>query len=109
MVGKKEITWGTEQEVFTALKETLINPPVLALPKQTGTFVLDIDASDIAKAAELLQIQDGKEKVVAYSSYTLTTEQRKYCVTRKELLVVVRFTRQFKHYLLGRPFLVRTF
>ena len=32
----------------------------------------------------------------------LTLEQRKYCVTRKE------FTRQYRHYFLGRKFLVRT-
>ena len=38
----------------------------------------------------------------------LTPEQRKYCVTRRELLSVVRFTRQFRHYLLERKFLLRT-
>lgn len=38
----------------------------------------------------------------------LTAEQRKYCVTRRELLAVVRFTRQFRHYLLGRHFEIRT-
>lgn len=38
----------------------------------------------------------------------LSTEQRRYCTTRKELLAVVRFTRQFRHYLLGRKFTVRT-
>ena len=68
--------------------------------------MLDNDASDLAIGAVLLQIQDGQEKVVAYGSYALTKEQRRYCVTRKELLAVVRFTRQFRHYLLGRPFMV---
>ena len=38
----------------------------------------------------------------------LLTAQRNYCNTRKELLVVVRFTRHFKHYLLGRRFTLRT-
>ena len=46
--------------------------------------------------------------MICYGSYVLTPEQRKYCVTRRELLSVVRFTRQFKHYLLGRKFLLRT-
>ena len=59
--------------------------------------------------AELLQLQeDEEERVVAYGSYALTPEQRKYCTTRKELLNVVRFTRQYRHYLLGRLFTVRT-
>ena len=35
-------------------------------------------------------------------------EQRKYCLTKRELLAVVRFTRQFCHYLLGRKFYLRT-
>ncbi|XP_045202307.2 putative deoxyribonuclease TATDN2 [Mercenaria mercenaria] len=48
------------------------------------------------------------EKVIAYGSFALTKEQRRYCTTRKELLAVVRFTRQFRHYLLGKPFTVRT-
>ena len=38
----------------------------------------------------------------------LDKAQRKYCTTRKELLAVVRFTRMYRHYLLGTPFLVRT-
>ena len=37
----------------------------------------------------------------------LTPEQRRYCTTRKELLAIIRFTRLFKHYLLGRQFTVR--
>ena len=81
---------------------------MLALPNQVGSMLIDKDASDLAVGAELIQIQNGEEKVIAYGSYSLTTEQRKYCATRKELLAVVRFTRQWRHYLLGRPFQVRT-
>ena len=70
--------WGREQErAFTALKDALTNPPVLALPNQCDAFVLDTAASDFAIGAELLQIHDGKEKVIAYGSYSLTTYQRK--------------------------------
>ena len=58
--------------------------------------------------AELIQIQEGEERAVAYGSLTLTSEQQKYCTTRKELLAIIRFSRQFRHYLLGRHFTVRT-
>jgi hypothetical protein len=34
--------------------------------------------------------------------------QRKYCATRNELLAVVKFCRHFRHYLLGRRFILRT-
>ena len=56
----------------------------------------------------LSQIQDGHEGDICYGSCVLTPEQGKYCVTRNELLAVVRFTRQFRHYFLGRNFLLRT-
>ena len=38
----------------------------------------------------------------------MTPEQQKYCTTRKELLAIIRFSRQFRHFLLGRHFTVRT-
>lgn len=38
----------------------------------------------------------------------LTKSERKYCVTRKELLALVYFVRYFRHFLYGKPFTVRT-
>jgi predicted aspartyl protease len=109
VTGKKQFVWEEEQiGAFSALKKALCEPPILALPNLEDTFVLDTDASDLAVGAVLSQIQGGQERVIAYGSYALTKEQRRYCVTRKELLAIVRFTRQFKHYLLGKPFVVRT-
>ena len=110
VVGKKnKFKWDEEQQkAFDALKEALTHPPVLALPDGASDLILDTDASDYAVGSELLQIQNGEEKVIAYGSFALTAEQRKYCTTRKELLAVLRFTRQWRHHLLGRPFIVRT-
>ena len=71
-------------------------------------FILDVDASNIAIGAELLQLTDGEEYVTAYASFSLTAIQKRYCTTRKELLAIVRFTRHFRHYLLGRRFVLRT-
>jgi hypothetical protein len=81
---------------------------VLALPTANDPYILDTDASDTAIGAELLQVQNGEEKVIAFSSFTLTPEQRNYCTARKELMSIVRFARHFRHYLLGRLFIVRT-
>ena len=109
VVGKNKFKWETEQQTaFDALIEALTHPPVLALPNRTDELILDTDASDYAIGAELIQVQNGEEKVIAYGSLALTADQRKYCVTRRELLAVLRFTRQYRHYLLGRPFTVRT-
>ena len=38
----------------------------------------------------------------------LRPPQQKYCTTRKELLAIVKFTRQVRHYLLGQHFIIRT-
>ena len=39
-------------------------------------LILDTDAS----------VKNGEERVIAYSSFALAPEQKKYCTTRKELL-----------------------
>ena len=106
---KGKFEWSSEQqEAFNKLKVALTTPPVLSLPIAEGTFILDTDASGTAIGAELSQVQDGEEKVISYGSFALSKEQRRYCVTRRELLAVVRFTRHYRHYLLGKPFIVRT-
>ena len=69
---------------------------------------LDTDASDVAIGAELLQVQNGEEKVISYRSFSLTPCQRKYCTTHKELLPIVRFCREYHHYLLGHRFIICT-
>ena len=71
-------------------------------------FILDTDASDVAVGGQLLQVQGDKVRPIAFASKRLTPSQRKYCTTRKELLPLITFTRQFRHYLLGRRFLIRT-
>ena len=53
-------------------------------------FVLDTDTSNHVIGTILSQVQDGGERVVCYGRYVLTPEQRWYCVTRNELLAVVR-------------------
>ncbi len=99
--------WTEECEVaFRVLKEKLTTHPVVAMPDDVGEYVLDTDASNLAIGAVLSQVQEGQEKVIAYASRTLNAAERNYCVTRKELLAVIYFTKHFKHYLLGQEFLV---
>ena len=110
ITGKKEFHWDEPQQAaFEALKEALVCAPVLAYPNAEDQFILDTDASGTAIGAELIQVQDGEEKVIAYGSFALTPAQRKYCTTKLELLALVRFTQEYRHYLLGRKFVVRTY
>jgi len=96
------------KRAFDELKVAVTTPPVLAMPNDTGEFILDTDASDTGIGAVLSQRQDGVERVVAYASRSLDRREQNYCVTRKELLAVVHFMKYFKQYLLGRVFRVRT-
>ena len=97
------------QVAFETLKECLVNPPVLAIPRQEGEFILDTDCSDVAAAAILHQVIDGEERIISYGSKMLSKAEQLYCTTKKELLAIVHFVKRFKCYLAGpRPFLIRT-
>lgn len=80
----------------------------MGLPKDNDLYVLDCDTSDYGIGAVLSQRQEGSERVIAYGSRLLSSAEKRYCVTRKELLAVVYFTRQFRQHLLGRHFILRT-
>eukprot|EP00117_Sycon_ciliatum_P025918 scpid18163/ scgid5290/ Retrovirus-related Pol polyprotein from transposon 412; Protease; Reverse transcriptase; Endonuclease len=102
--------WNQEcDDAFNLLVSKLATAPVLAYPDPTRPFTLDTDASNVAMGAVLSQLDDdGNECVVAYASKGLSKSQRNQGSTRKELLAVVTFTSQFKHYLLGAQFRLRT-
>ena len=96
------------QTAFEQLKLSLMSAPVLAYPDPSKTFVLDTDASDAGIGAVLSQEEGGFEQVIAYASRALTKQERKYATTKKELLSMVPFIKHFKHYLLGKEFVLRT-
>ena len=102
--------WTTEcQDAFDELRRRLTSAPILAYPNFSRQFVLDTDASDTGIGAVLSQIDgEGQERVVAYGSRLLTKPERRYCVTRRELPAVVTFTKQYRSYLTGQRFLLRT-
>ncbi|KAJ8346565.1 hypothetical protein SKAU_G00279660 [Synaphobranchus kaupii] len=96
------------ETAFHALQQALTSAPILAPPDPQLPFVLDTDASGEGVGAVLSQGWPEGEKVVAYYSKALSKAERRYCVTRRELLAVVFAIRHFKYYLCGRPFTVRT-
>ena len=106
---KRQFQWTTEcQESFEELRRRLVTAPVLAYPNPSQEFILDTDASDVGIGAVLSQLGTEGEQVIAYASRALTKPERRYCVTRRELLSVVSFIDHFRPYLLGRHFTLRT-
>ena len=109
MKKNRQFSWTPEcQSAFQELKEALASPPLLTLPNDDDVFILDTDACEYSIGSVLSQVQNGQEKVVAYAGRSLSKNEVNYCVTRKELLAVVHFTRYFRQYLLGRQFIIRT-
>ena len=105
----KVFQWSKDcQEAFLEIKEVLTGADLMAYPMAEGEFILDTDACDVSIGCVLSQVQEGTEKVIAYSSRTLNRAERNYCVTDRELLAVKYFMEYHKHYLLGRKFVVRS-
>ena len=96
------------EQAFNLLKHHLISAPILKLPIFSQNLILDVDASENGQGAVLSQEVDGHEQVVAYGSRALTKAEKKYCVTRKELLALVWGVHHFRPYLFSRMFIART-
>ena len=105
----KQFIWTEKCETaFQQLIKSLSEAPILAYPRPDCQFTLDTDASYTGIGAVLSQIIDGEEHVIAYPSRSLSKPERWYCVTRRELLVVVHFVKYFRHFLYGSHFVIRT-
>ena len=76
----------------------LTTAPILGMPRDEGTYILDTDASNVGLGAVLSQEQDGQEVVLAYASRTLSGAERNYDVTRRELLAVVYGLKVYRQY-----------
>ncbi|GBN90817.1 Retrovirus-related Pol polyprotein from transposon 297 [Araneus ventricosus] len=85
------------------------------LDLKSGYWQVDIQHEDKEKTAftagqGLWQFKKigNEECVTAYFSKSLGKPERNYCVTRKELLAIVKSIEHFHHYLYGQKFLLRT-
>ncbi|GBM96236.1 Retrovirus-related Pol polyprotein from transposon 297 [Araneus ventricosus] len=100
------------EKSFNSLKQALTSAPILTYPRiDRGfiqDFILDTDASNEGIGAVLSQNIGNEERVIAYFSKSLGKPERNYCLTRKELLAIVKSIEHFHHYLYGRKFLLRT-
>ena len=77
-----------QQAAFEALKACLISAPILGFPTEDGRFLLDTDTSLFAIGG-VLKVQGDREVVIAYASRSLHLSQRRYCVTRREMLAAL--------------------
>ncbi len=98
--------WSADcEKAFRKLINRLLNPPVLRFPDFKKRFRLSTDASNVGIGAVLFQTdEDGNEHVIAYASRGLTSAERNYNTTEKELLAIIWAIDRFRPYLYGVEF-----
>lgn len=104
--------WGkAQEEAYLILKKALTSPPVLAYPDRDQVQILTTDASKNGISAILSQSPSGDssgERVISYNSRTLRNAEVHYSTVHLEALAVVWGVSKYRHYLLGRKFILRT-
>ena len=92
------------QAVFEQIKELLIKPPILHLPRPGGSFILYCDTSKTHTGSSLWQIQDGKPRLLGYASKSLPEACENYSVTELEITGLAVNIHLWKHLLLRVEF-----
>ena len=88
---KNKWKWGkTEDDNFNLIKTKFLNSIILHHSDFNQGFYLNCDASNVSLGAELYQEdEEGNFLVISFASRVLSTCERNYTVTEKELLSVV--------------------
>jgi hypothetical protein len=100
----------SEREAFLDIKNALISPPVLALPKKSSSLILETDASETQIGCILLQDDHSGDgyRPLGYYSRLLSDAERNYSATEREGLAVVWATKILRHQLVGTEFVIKT-
>ena len=94
---------------FKTLVETLTSAPVLAFADPKLPYLLHTDASGEGLGAALYQEQDGKPRVIAYTSRGLSKSAKNYPTHKLEYLALKwAVCEKFNDYLYGSEFVVLT-
>ena len=82
--------------------------PNFSFSEHRITITLYTDASQHAMAAVLALFKNGSERGICYASKSLSEVEIRHSTEKPEHWAIVKFTRHFKHYLLGRNFEIVT-
>eukprot|EP00253_Pinus_taeda_P020519 PITA_20519 len=101
----KVFKWTLEcQKSFEQLKHLLTTAPILSIVDPNKDYVVCTDASKEGVGGVLMQ----EGRVIAYQSRKLKEHEQKYSAYDLELAAVIHALKMWRHYLLGRKFLLLT-
>lgn len=92
------------QKCFDHFKQVMSSYPVLALLDFTKPFELQCDASREGIGAVLMQ----EKHPIAFESTTLREVEKSYSIYDKEMLAIMHVLAEFRSYLVGGRFLIKT-
>ena len=94
--------WSAEcQTAFDKLKTLLTTSPITAFPDFSQAFTAGLGAI-------LAQVRDGKERIICYTSRSLSQDEKACTATKLECLAIVWAVAKFRPYLMAMPFEVFT-
>ena len=95
---KGSVEWNDRCETaFISMKRLITKETLLAYPNFNKKFTIHTDASDFQLGAVIMQ----EGKPLAFFSRKLTSAQRNYTTTEKELLSIVETLEELRNILLG--------
>eukprot|EP00921_Rhytidocystis_pertsovi_P007202 GHVQ01012097.1.p1 GENE.GHVQ01012097.1~~GHVQ01012097.1.p1 ORF type:complete len:150 (+),score=13.13 GHVQ01012097.1:110-559(+) len=106
-----DFKWSEDAEYsFKHLKRALTTQPVLAIPDFDKPFVVTTDGAVTNAIGGWIgqKDDDGKLRPIAYVSHKLSEAETRWTPYEVELYAVVYCIKQFRPYVLGRPFVLRT-
>jgi hypothetical protein len=103
----EEFHWGAEQQqVFEEIKEYLAGPPVLVPPQPDRPFYIYLSVGDTSIASVVVQVYDGKEKVVFYLSRRMLDTETRHHEIEKLCLCLFFTCTKLRHILLSAEIIV---
>jgi hypothetical protein len=99
---------GDQENSFRNLKDAVKSAPVLQLADPAKPYIVTCDARDVGIGAVLEQESENGPYPVAFASRKLSGAEKKYPVHERELLAIFYALKEWRPYLHGSRFVIKT-